>query len=270
MLSEIKRNTDWRFSILQIFCLILLFGISIGYEDDMGRNISIFNLLFNPSNESFVSNIDGFELWSNGISRYTSIMYPILICLGFSLSMYFEKRGARRYILIRERRIRYCFAKAAGAVISGGMLFLIAYMLFGIMIWIRITPMSMLFSMDGSKVISCFIKLGYSFAYGMGLSLFFILVSIYFDDKFELMCFPILVKYLLMIISDRIMAAGMNSDNQLFIHIAEVTLNPENIINDYSSLMEKAESFLIIIVFFMLSVFLMNNRIKRDGKNGCI
>lgn len=270
MLSEIKHHMGWRFSISQILCLLLLFGVSIGYTDGMGKEISIFGLLLDRSNEGLLRVLNVFEIWSSVIATYTSIMYPILVCIGFSFSIYYEKKGFRRNIFIRKNRGRYCFDKVTGAVISGGMTFFVAYLIIGVLIRFRAVGFLVFFSMESNEFMTCLVKLICSFLYGMELSLFFIVVSVFFDDKYELMCLPILIKYLVHIVSDRVLILGMKADSSFFIHVSQVTLNPENIISNYSLPIEKVESVGIMIVFYILAICLLNVRIRRDGKYGKI
>ena len=273
MISEIKRDIDYKFAVFQIFGLLLLFGTSVGYVDYSGKGISIIQLLLDIREGNYISNgsINGFELWCKGISTYASVMYPILTCLGFSISIYYEKLGARRTRLIREKRLRYCFEKVTGAVVSSGVLFMISYMVFGILVQIRILSSFPSTSINRNDVISCVVRLSYSFIYGMALSLFIIVISVFFDDKYELVCLPILVKYMVLIISNRIGIMGARSNGNVFFrHISEVMMNPENLISNYSSLREKTESFIVAFVFFIMSIVVMNYKIKRDEKNGNI
>jgi len=273
MLSEIKQDINWRTAIFQILCLVLLFSTSVGYVDEKGKGSVIFQLLLDTGDGSLISkgDIDGFELWSKGISAYSSVIYPILTSLCFSFSMYYEKRGARRNRLHREKRIRYCFVKVTGAVISSGVIFMTAYLLLGLVIRIRMLSRFPVFSANRKIILRCGLKLFYSFTYGMALSLFFVIVSIFFDDRYELMCIPILIKYMVMILSNRIgiMGAGSNG-NTILQHVSEVALNPENLISNYSSLREKVESITVASSFYGISILLLYYRIKRDEKNGAI
>lgn len=268
MLTEIKRNLELRFSLIQIICLFVLFVSCAGYLDDKGNVISIMGLLIDS--KDLIRELDLFEIWSNGITRYSSIVYPLLVCLGYSFSMYYEKKGVRRSILIRKKRSRYCFDKITGAMIAGGLIFGAAYMMLGIVIRVRAVSVLMLFGMEKSEFFMCLIKLVCSFIYGMELSLFFIVVSVFFDDKYVLMCLPILIKYMLQIVSDRTVIFGMKADNNVIVHISQVTLNPENMISNYSSLAEKAESLIIMTGVYVLTIFLLDMRIRRNGGYGNI
>lgn len=271
MISQIKQNLSWKFLTVQILCLLSLFMISTGYTNTVGgKAFSIFQVLLDTEEGNIIQKggVTGYDLWRKALNSRANLMFPILISMGYSFSMYYEKKGSRRYILTRENRFRYCFNKITAAMISSGVILVVSMLILGFLIRIRFLSSIPLFRVGRSGVIQVLRKLLCTFFYGVELSLFVVSVSIFFDDKYELTCLPILLKYLLQIVTDRLVFWGLSENSNLCLHMADVTLNPENMLNDYSSLKCKLESLFIAFVMYIISVFLLNYRIKRDERYG--
>ena len=115
--------------------------------------------------------------------------------------------GMTGFLLIRSQNAKYCATKVTAGVLTGGILFMTANIVFGLMMFIAF-PAYISFSVDeqmmyadwygtGSMVLIYVVKrLIGSFLYGMAASMFGIGAAIFFRDRYMLLCLPFLLNYI--------------------------------------------------------------------------
>ena len=111
------------------------------------------------------------------------------------------------FLLIRSQNAKYCARKVTAGVLTGGILFITANIVFGLMMLIAF-PAYISFSVNeqmmyadwygtGSMVLIYVVKrLIGSFLYGMAASMFGIGAAIFFRDRYMLLCLPFLLNYI--------------------------------------------------------------------------
>lgn len=274
MITEIKKYTYWKFSLIAIAGLFFVFLLNVGYVESSGKERTIFEMLFMKnkifSELEIVPDITAFSLWSSGVSAYNSLVFSLFTGLGFSISVYYDKQGGRKYTLIRQNKTRYCINKIIGAAIAGGLLFMFAYAIFGLVVFLIYRDFGIqvfIFSQCFFLVVQ---RLILSFVYGISVTTFTVVVTVFFDDKYELICIPILLKYMVQIIETRLVLYGMNIGSEKCIRYAETHLSPENIISLYSSIQEKIRSIIVMVVFYIILIFSMKMHLEREEKHGTL
>ena len=178
-------------------CLTATGDMNVG-----GSQISIFSLLIRPE----VTNTPhtAFELWRAGIGGWLTVFAPMLLTLGYMISLSGERQnGQIRFALMRSGKLRYCISKVCGGALAGGIIFLIGYAVFGLLMVIRFPSLNTLpvkeqeFYLMGSTLAAEVVKrLIGAFLYGMMGSLFGIGVAIAFRDKYMLICLPFMINYI--------------------------------------------------------------------------
>lgn len=206
---EIKKNCYLPYFLLAVCGIMFLCLASEGEIDSTGKSISIFSLMLQGQKSGGVPEItkSGLILWEKGIGGWLVVFAPLLLSFGYIVLLSGERQnGQTRFHLIRSGNLRYCVSKVAGGALSGGMVFLIAYALFGLLM-AAVFPAFSAFSPEEQSwymevyignSISFYIvrRLLGSFLYGMFGSAFGIGVAIIFRDKYMLLCLPFLINYI--------------------------------------------------------------------------
>ena len=140
-----------------------------------------------------------------GIGGWLTVFAPMLLTLGYMISLSGERQnGQIRFALMRSGKLRYCISKVCGGALAGGIISLIGYAVFGLLMVIRFPSLNMLpveeqeFYLMGSTLAAEAVKrLIGAFLYGMMGSLFGIGVAIAFRDKYMLICLPFMINYII-------------------------------------------------------------------------
>ena len=235
---EFKKNIYVPYIFIEIIGIIILCLSATGETDMNGKQISIFSLIFQelPANTDLLKS--ALSLWQAGIGGWLVVFAPMLLSMGYILLISEERRnGQIRFHILRSGNWKYCISKLCSGALAGGIVFLIGYALFGLLMLVRF-PSIRTFSAEeqeillmGSSISVVIIKkLIGAFLYGMFGSVFGIGVAIAFRDKYMLVCLPFMINYIYQQILTKMATDAMAAEAYERLTWIE-TFQPENIMN---------------------------------------
>ena len=235
---EFKKNIYVPYIFIEIIGIIILCLSATGETDMNGKQISIFSLIFQelPANTDVLKS--ALSLWQAGIGGWLVVFAPMLLSMGYILLISEERRnGQIRFHILRSGNWKYCISKLCSGALAGGIVFLIGYALFGLLMLVRF-PSIRTFSAEeqeillmGSSISVVIIKkLIGAFLYGMFGSVFGIGVAIVFRDKYMLVCLPFMINYIYQQILTKMATDAMAAEAYEKLTWIE-TFQPENIMN---------------------------------------
>lgn len=235
---EFKKNIYVPYIFIEIIGIIILCLSATGETDMNGKQISIFSLIFQelPANTDVLKS--ALSLWQAGIGGWLVAFAPMLLSMGYILLISEERRnGQIRFHILRSGNWKYCISKLCSGALAGGIVFLIGYALFGLLMLVRF-PSIRTFSAEeqeillmGSSISVVIIKkLIGAFLYGMFGSVFGIGVAIVFRDKYMLVCLPFMINYIYQQILTKMATDAMAAEAYERLTWIE-TFQPENIMN---------------------------------------
>lgn len=235
---EFKKNIYVPYIFIEIIGIIILCLSATGETDMNGKQISIFSLIFQelPANTDVLKS--ALSLWQAGIGGWLVVFAPMLLSMGYILLISEERRnGQIRFHILRSGNWKYCISKLCSGALAGGIVFLIGYALFGLLMLVRF-PSIRTFSAEeqeillmGSSISVVIIKkLIGAFLYGMFGSVFGIGVAIAFRDKYMLVCLPFMINYIYQQILTKMATDAMAAEAYERLTWIE-TFQPENIMN---------------------------------------
>ena len=235
---EFKKNIYVPYIFIEIIGIIILCLSATGETDMNGKQISIFSLIFQelPANTDVLKS--ALSLWQAGIGGWLVVFAPVLLSMGYILLISEERRnGQIRFHILRSGNWKYCISKLCSGALAGGIVFLIGYALFGLLMLVRF-PSIRTFSAEeqeillmGSSISVVIIKkLIGAFLYGMFGSVFGIGVAIVFRDKYMLVCLPFMINYIYQQILTKMATDAMAAEAYERLTWIE-TFQPENIMN---------------------------------------
>ena len=269
---EVQKILYLPYLLLGVAGIIALCLTATGDMGAGGSQISIFSLMIRPE----VTNTQhtAFELWRAGIGGWLLVFAPMLLTMGYMISLSGERQnGQIRFVLMRSGKLRYCISKVCGGVLAGGIIFLIGYAVFGLLMMIWFPSLSTLsveeqkFYLMGStlgvEVVKCLIG---AFLYGMTGSLFGIGVAIAFWDKYMLICLPFMINYIYLqvlgkLTSDCIVAEKYEKSTWI------EAMRPESIMNISGSVIWLILFVVMLMIYVVLiGVFYLSMKIGEEQK----
>ena len=235
---EFKKNVYVPYMFIEIIGIIFLCFSATGETDMSGKQISIFSLMFQEQQANTDISKSALALWQAGIGGWLVVFAPMLLSMGYILLISEERRnGQIRFHILRSGNWKYCISKLCSGALAGGIVFLIGYALFGLLMLVRF-PSIRTFSAEeqeillmGSNISVVIIKkLIGVFLYGMFGSVFGIGVAIVFRDKYMLVCLPFMIKYIYQQILAKMAMDAMAAKAYERLTWIE-TFQPENIMN---------------------------------------
>ena len=201
-----------------------------------------------------------FELWRAGIGGWLLAFAPMLLTVGYMISLSGERQnGQIRFALMRSGKLRYCISKVCGGAVAGGIIFLIGYAVFGVFMMIRFPSLSTLpveeqefYLMGSTLAVEVVKRLIGAFLYGMTGSLFGIGVAIAFRDKYMLICLPFMVNYIYQQVLGKLMSDCMMAEKYGKITWIEA-MQPESIMN-ISGNVTWLIPFVVMVVIYLLLI----------------
>lgn len=235
---ELKKNIYAPYIFIEIIGIIILCLSATGETDMNGKQISIFSLMFQAQQANVDVSRSALALWQAGIGGWLVVFAPMLLSMGYILLISEERRnGQIRFHILRSGNWKYCISKLCSGALAGGIVFLIGYALFGLLMLVRF-PSIRTFSAEEQEIIlmgsniSVVItkKLIGAFLYGMFGSVFGIGVAIVFRDKYMLVCLPFMINYIYQQILTKMATDAMAAEAYEKLTWIE-TFRPENIMN---------------------------------------
>ena len=265
---EVQKILHLPYLLLGVVGIIALCLTATGDMDAGGSQISIFLLIIRPE----VTNTPhtAFELWRAGIGGWLIVFAPMLLTVGYMISLSGERQnGQIRFVLMRSGKLRYCISKVCGGALAGGIIFLIGYAVFGLLMMIRFLSLSTLpveeqeFYLMGSTLeVEVVKRLIGAFLYGITGSLFGIGVAIVFRDKYMLICLPFMINYIYQqvlgkLTSDCIVAEKYEKATWI------ETMRPESIMNISGSVTWLIPFVVMLVIYILLiGVFYLSMKLS--------
>ena len=224
VISEMRKALYLPVFILSCLGVVLICCLSEGFTSHGMRTYTILELLLFLPKDAMLTDISlsRYEVWTRGIGTWTQLFLPFLLSVGYLYTISNERQsGFSRVLLVRENNLKYGVSKLVAAVLGGGVIMTVGYALFGMLVYIRFPSVreysegSIKLYMEmnpGFQEMACFfhrcVKI---FLYGMCGNVFAYLVSVFFRDKYILVCLPLMLKY---IWGQAAMKAGMDAMNK--------------------------------------------------------
>lgn len=274
IISEIKKSLYFPLFILSCIGVVCVCCFSEGYISANGKSYTIMELLLFLRSDVMLTDIslNRYNIWICGIGTWTQLLLPFLLSVGYLYNVSGEKQsGFNRMLLVRETNIKYCVSKLMAVILSGGIILLAGYLLFGILVYMRF-PSIYDYSVDKLKLYMemnpgfhepafCFIRCLRIFLYGMFINVFAYLVSIFFRDKYILICLPIMLKYIWGQGVMKLEIDAMNRESNAVLNLCS-GLRIESILN-YSVSSWRITLLLISLIYligFCLTLYLLKKR----------
>lgn len=274
IISEIKKSLYFPLFILSCIGVVCVCCFSEGYISANGKSYTIMELLLFLRSDVMLTDIslNRYNIWICGIGTWTQLLLPFLLSVGYLYNVSGEKQsGFNRMLLVRETNIKYCVSKLMAVILSGGIILLAGYLLFGILVYMRF-PSVYDYSVDKLKLYMemnpgfhepafCFIRCLRIFLYGMFINVFAYLVSIFFRDKYILICLPIMLKYIWGQGVMKLEIDAMNRESNAVLNLCS-GLRIESILN-YSVSSCRITLLLISLIYligFCLTLYLLKKR----------
>ena len=150
---EFKKNIYVPYIFIEIIGIIILCLSATGETDMNGKQISIFSLIFQelPANTDVLKS--ALSLWQAGIGGWLVVFAPMLLSMGYILLISEERRnGQIRFHILRSGNWKYCISKLCSGALAGGIVFLIGYALFGLLMLVRF-PSIRTFSAEEQEIL---------------------------------------------------------------------------------------------------------------------
>ena len=269
---EVQKILHLPYLLLGVVGIIALCLTATGDMDAGGSQISIFLLIIRPE----VTNTPhtAFELWRAGIGGWLIVFAPMLLTVGYMISLSGERQnGQIRFVLMRSGKLRYCISKVCGGALAGGIIFLIGYAVFGLLMMIHFPSLSTLpveeqeFYLMGSTLeVEVVKRLIGAFLYGITGSLFGIGVAIVFRDKYMLICLSFMINYIYQqvlgkLTSDCIVAEKYEKATWI------ETMRPESIMNISGSVTWLIPFVVMLVIYIVwIGVFYLSMKIGEEQK----
>lgn len=264
-------------SIIAFITLLMFSPLHMNYENNTEE--SVIYCLWHYSKQDMInigiSEFFGYAVFKRAVRGWVIIMFvPVLASLA-SVNIFSDEREFRvkRETVLRTGKKQYLFSNILFFMISGGLICMIGYIVFGILCGALFPALSdfsaqeindyFMFNLKDSTIIKTFYShLGviglylcdslFYFLYGALLSLPSILISSFLKNKYLIVCIPFFLKYCMNNISQRFYLKAGTQGNMNYHKWAEI-LNPESLINILSG-----NDYIkqIIIVNMLLAVIL--------------
>lgn len=244
---EVQKILHLPYLLLGVAGIIALCLTATGDMNVGGSQISIFSLLIRPE----VTNTPhtAFELWRAGIGGWLTVFAPMLLTLGYMISLSGERQnGQIRFALMRSGKLRYCISKVCGGALAGGIIFLIGYAVFGLLMVIRFPSLNTLPVKEQEF-------------YLMG-SLFGIGVAIAFRDKYMLICLLFMINYIYQQVLGKLASDCMVAEKYEKITWIEA-VRPESIMNISRSVTWLIPFVVMLVIYLVLiGVFYLSMKLS--------
>ena len=222
--QELKKIFYLPYVLIPVLGIVCLCLASTGAVDENGKSIAIFSLILQNGQTGNVGAIEksALFLWKSGVGDWLVVFLPLLLTFGYIAQITGERQsGQVQFALMRSGNLRYCLAKVISGALFGGIVFVIGYALFGIIL-AAVFPSFSSFPYEiqsiypelfvGNSLFLFVIKqFAGVFLYGVFGSVFGIGVSVLSRDKYMLLCIPFLLNYIYRQILQKLLVDNMEN-----------------------------------------------------------
>ena len=272
--AELKKLSFIPYLILSISGIVLLCLSATGETDMSGKQISIFSLIFQAQQANTDISKSALALWQAGIGGWLVVFAPMLLSMGYILLLSEERRnGQIRFHILRSGNWKYCISKVCSGALAGGIVFLIGYALFGLLLVMRFPSVRTfpieeqeIFLLGSSIGIVIMKKLIGAFLYGMFGSVFGVGVAIVFRDKYMLVCLPFMINYIYQQVLGKLASDCMVAEKYEKITWIEA-MRTESIMNISGSVTWLIPFVVMLVIYVVLiGVFYLSMKIGEKQK----
>ena len=229
MKQELRKAFNGPSVCLVIVSELLLMTTNIGYMDpSSGKTYTVLELLFQINTQGNVpmEELNWIVLWSEGFGAWVSIFIPMILSVCYLRVLSTERQnGNLRFVLMRTGIKKYCMQKTLCAAVTGGCLLLAGSILYGLLLMISFpVPVTELGTYGYTVGTLAFYMVGRMFGiffYGAMLNAFCLLVSIFLEDRYLLICLPMMRKYIYSVVVTKIESNVIEMQNELLLERVE-------------------------------------------------
>lgn len=209
---EFRKNMHPIFSLISCLGIVILCLLNVGYTTPSGKGYTILELLVSAKRSTLLTSaeLNRYQIYQMAMNGYITLLLPMIVSLGYVYVTASEKsNGAIRFLLIREGKIKYSLSKTISAMLSSGCTLVLGYLILGIIIYLKFPAPSEYgvapsFMSDLSELQLLAIRFVQMFIYGMRVSLIAIYTTIFFTDKYILMCLTVMLNYVIREVESRL------------------------------------------------------------------
>ena len=137
--AEMKKYLYFPYLLLAVIgCVVLAFSANADY-DPSGSAVSVFRLAITGIAHKSEQPIEysALFMWIKGMNGWLPLILPLLMSFGYIAVLSAERHnGMTGFLLIRSQNAKYCATKVTAGVLTGGILFITANIVFGLMMLI--------------------------------------------------------------------------------------------------------------------------------------
>ena len=229
MKQELRKAFNGPIVCLVIAGGLLLMTTNIGYMNpSTGKTYTVLELLFQINTQGNVpmEELNWIILWNGAYGTWVCIFIPMILSVCYLRGLSTERQnGNLRFILMRTGRKKYCLQKTLCAAVTGGSLSLAGNVLYGLLLLVSFpVPVAELGTYGytaGTLALFIFQRMLGSFFYGAMLNIFCLLVSIFLEDRYLLICLPMMMKYMYSVVVTKIESNAMEKQDGLLLERVE-------------------------------------------------
>lgn len=277
---EIKKCMNIPFLIMSSICVAFVCCLSECYITADGKAFTIIEILLFTKADTLLTDVslNRYEVWTRGIGYWTQILLPLLLSAGYLYVYSIEKQTKyNQFIIIRESKLLYCMSKMISIMVSGFVVMLMGYLLFFCIVYFKFPSISDFSEQEKESylglhqsfneenlIISRFLKIS---LYGLCLNSFSYLISVFFVDRYILICLPIMLKYILTQLISKIEIDAINNNSEKILMCCSY-FKMESLLNDDHDI--KIIFYIIFpaiiyIMGFLFNFFMMKSK---EGETG--
>ncbi|MGN9019200.1 hypothetical protein ACTNBM_09855 [Lachnospiraceae bacterium HCP1S3_C3] len=215
-LGKILKNPVFYICILAV--VVLLMSGNVYRSPDTGKTYTVFDFIFAHDRQDMLKNsgMVAADILLNGIDSYFSMFLPIIVAIPFVMVVHGEnKNNCARFEIYRVGKVRYVAGRFFASVLTGGIVTMIGYIIFSILVMIIFTTdRSAIIEYSKDEIINADIitktmynAFGYTgiyivkfvreFIYGALVAVPAIMLSFIIKNRYIIISVPFMIYYLL-------------------------------------------------------------------------
>ncbi|MCH5270906.1 MAG: hypothetical protein J1E83_09180 [Lachnospiraceae bacterium] len=267
IIADIRNMLRSPWFVLSTAGLLILLLVATGYTDGNGRSYSVAGLLFisQPQQGDMFLSVQSLLGAGPGEGMYRNFAC-LFIGLPFVMHLSAERSsGYIRFLNYYAGTKEYVVSKSIAGLVGGGLSAFFSYFLFALTV-LSVTGIRGLYGGFTGEVLAAAARFAAGcFLYGffaMGWTYFF---AAWMKDKYVLLCFPFLCRFLYQQILFRLMNRLLDVMNIEGVYILN-RMNPSNVVLGWtqkSYRMDCAGRGILLVLTILLWLLVMNRRLDR-------
>lgn len=274
--NELNKNMSLSFLLISLVGICLLCCCSTCYTFESGRSVTILELFMVQKKVLLTDfRFSRYFIWEYGFGTWTQIFLPLFISLGYMFTISSERvTKCDRFILVRQSALKYNISKLVSIILYGGIILVSAYLLFGLIVYLKFPGLNEYSSQtkelvwqlypgfdEKSMVIKRLLGM---FLYGACMNAFAYIIAVFFNDKYILMCFPLLIRYMITQGCLKLLLEAAEKGNETLSYISEA-IDMKMIINiDYPEkwvyCLAVSIPLAVYLIGFIISMYISKRR----------